>query len=40
MKIDGETKLIGGDIGPELTKVGGKVNHDWLVAWLRNPQAY
>jgi len=36
----GETKLIGGDIGPELTKVGSKVNTDWLVAWLRNPQAY
>ncbi len=36
----GETKLIGGDIGPELTKIGSKVNRDWLVAWLRDPQAY
>jgi mono/diheme cytochrome c family protein len=36
----GETKLIGGEIGPELTKVGSKVNQDWLIAWLRNPQAY
>jgi mono/diheme cytochrome c family protein len=36
----GETKLIGGNIGPELTKVGSKVNPDWLAAWLRNPQAY
>ena len=36
----GETKLIGGDIGPELTKVGSKVNPDWLTAWLRNPQSY
>jgi cbb3-type cytochrome oxidase cytochrome c subunit len=36
----GETQLIGGDIGPELTKVGSKVNPDWLVAWLRDPQAY
>jgi mono/diheme cytochrome c family protein len=36
----GETQLIGGDIGPELTKVGSKVNAEWLVAWLRNPQAY
>ena len=36
----GETKLIGGDIGPELTKVGSKVNPDWRVAWLRDPQAY
>jgi mono/diheme cytochrome c family protein len=36
----GETSLIGGDIGPELTKVGSKVNPGWLVAWLRDPQSY
>jgi cbb3-type cytochrome oxidase cytochrome c subunit len=36
----GETKLIGGNIAPELTKVGSKVNEEWLIAWLRNPQAY
>jgi mono/diheme cytochrome c family protein len=36
----GETKLIGGDIGPELSKAGTKVNTDWLVAWLRDPQSY
>ena len=36
----GTTSLIGGDIGPELTKVGSKVNPDWLIAWLRDPQAY
>jgi mono/diheme cytochrome c family protein len=36
----GETKLIGGEIGPELTKVGSKVNEAWLVAWLRNPKSY
>jgi mono/diheme cytochrome c family protein len=36
----GETTLIGGDIGPELSKVGTKVNTDWLVAWLRDPQTY
>ncbi len=36
----GETKLIGGNIGPELTKVGSKVNPDWLVGWLRNPAGY
>jgi mono/diheme cytochrome c family protein len=34
----GETKLIGGNIGPELTKVASKVNPDWLIAWLRDPQ--
>lgn len=36
----GETELIGGQIGPELTKVGSKVNPEWLLAWLRDPQAY
>jgi mono/diheme cytochrome c family protein len=36
----GTTTLIGGDIGPELTKVGSKVNPDWLVRWLRDPQSY
>ena len=36
----GETKLIGGNIGPEITKVGSKVNEQWLVAWLREPQDY
>jgi mono/diheme cytochrome c family protein len=36
----GETKLIGGELGPELTKVGSKVNEKWLVAWLHDPQGY
>jgi mono/diheme cytochrome c family protein len=36
----GETKLVGGDIGPELTKVGTKVKPEWLAAWLRDPQSY
>jgi mono/diheme cytochrome c family protein len=36
----GTTLLIGGDIGPELTKVGSKVKPEWLVAWLRDPEAY
>jgi mono/diheme cytochrome c family protein len=35
-----ETKLIGGDIGPELTKVASKVNPDWLITWLRDPESY
>jgi mono/diheme cytochrome c family protein len=36
----GTTSLIGGDIGPELTKIGSKVNPEWLIAWLRDPQSY
>jgi mono/diheme cytochrome c family protein len=36
----GESQMIGGDIGPELSKVGSKVGKDWLAYWLRNPQAY
>lgn len=28
----------GGDIGPDLAKVGSKLRPDWLLAWLRNPQ--
>jgi mono/diheme cytochrome c family protein len=36
----GMTQLIGGDVGPELTKVGSKVNPNWLAAWLRDPQSY
>lgn len=36
----GETKIIGGEIGPELTKVGSKVNEEWLIAWLMNPKSY
>lgn len=36
----GETKLIGGDVGPELSKVGSKVKPEWLIAWLRDPERY
>jgi mono/diheme cytochrome c family protein len=32
--------LVGGDIGPELTRVGSKVKPEWLQAWLHNPRAY
>jgi mono/diheme cytochrome c family protein len=32
--------LVGGDLGPELTKIGSKANSRWLAAWLRNPAAY
>lgn len=36
----GQSTLVGGNIGPELSKVGTKVNADWLAAWLRNPEGY
>lgn len=32
--------LMGGDLAPELTRVGNKVNADWLRRWLRAPQGY
>lgn len=32
--------LVGGDIGPELTRVGSKLKPEWLREWLRDPGAY
>ncbi|HXP85834.1 MAG TPA: c-type cytochrome [Bryobacteraceae bacterium] len=32
--------LVGGNLGPELTRVGSKVKTDWLADWLRNPSVY
>jgi mono/diheme cytochrome c family protein len=32
--------MVGGDVGPELTKVGSKVKPEWLQAWLKNPRVY
>lgn len=32
--------IVGGDVGPELTRVGSKVKVEWLQAWLRNPRVY
>ena len=32
--------LVGGDFGPELTKVGSKVKPEWLRRWLNNPENY
>lgn len=32
--------MVGGNGGPELTRVGSKVKPEWLQAWLRNPRAY
>lgn len=32
--------LVGGEMAPELTRVGNKVSPDWLGRWLRAPQGY
>ena len=32
--------LVGGNFGPELTRVGNKVNSDWLRRWLKDPAQY
>jgi mono/diheme cytochrome c family protein len=32
--------LVGGDFGPELTRIGSKANPDWLRRWLKDPGQY
>jgi mono/diheme cytochrome c family protein len=32
--------LVGGNVGPELTRVGSKVTPEWLAAWLNDPKTY
>jgi mono/diheme cytochrome c family protein len=32
--------VVGGNVGPELTRVGSKVKPEWLADWLRNPRVY
>jgi mono/diheme cytochrome c family protein len=32
--------VVGGTMGPELTKVGSKVKPEWLAQWLRDPGRY
>jgi mono/diheme cytochrome c family protein len=32
--------IVGGDVGPELTRIGNKAKPEWLAAWLRNPRIY
>ncbi|HZQ94254.1 MAG TPA: c-type cytochrome [Candidatus Sulfotelmatobacter sp.] len=32
--------LVGGDIGPELTRAGSKLKPEWLQGWLKNPRVY
>ena len=29
--------LVGGDVGPELTRIGSKVKPKWLAGWLTQP---
>lgn len=32
--------MVGGDVGPELTRIGSKVKPEWLAQWVRNPKLY
>ena len=32
--------LVGGNVGPELTRIGNKAKPEWLRAWIRNPRVY
>jgi mono/diheme cytochrome c family protein len=32
--------VVGGNVGPELTKIGSKAKPEWLQAWLRDPRTY
>ena len=32
--------IVGGDLGPELTRIGNKAKPEWLAAWLENPRTY
>jgi cytochrome c1 len=32
--------VVGGVVGPELTRIGSKVKPEWLQAWVRNPRVY
>jgi mono/diheme cytochrome c family protein len=32
--------LVGGNVGPELTRIGTKAKPEWLRAWVRNPRSY
>ena len=32
--------LVGGNIGPELTRIGNKAKPEWLAAWVNNPRTY
>ena len=32
--------LVGGDLGPEITRIGSKVRPEWLEEWIRDPNGY
>ena len=32
--------IVGGDVGPELTRIGNKVRPEWLARWIKNPRVY
>jgi mono/diheme cytochrome c family protein len=32
--------LVGGNVGPELTRIGTKAKPDWLRQWIQNPKSY
>ncbi|HEY6270972.1 MAG TPA: c-type cytochrome [Terriglobales bacterium] len=32
--------IVGGDLGPELTRIGSKVKPEWLARWLKDPAHY
>ncbi len=32
--------MVGGDVGPELTRIGSKVKPEWMTQWLRDPKSY
>ncbi|MGD1094487.1 MAG: c-type cytochrome [Bryobacteraceae bacterium] len=32
--------MVGGNVGPELTRIGSKIAPEWLAEWLRNPGVY
>jgi mono/diheme cytochrome c family protein len=32
--------LVGGDLGPELTRIGSKAKPEWLAEWVRDPNGY
>ncbi len=39
-KLDHADNPVGGQIGPNLLKIGNKVNQRWLVSFLKNPHSF